>query len=92
MELELFEKTEIWIKPIKITKVNLDLIAEKVAEVLNFKKSDVMVVDVRQDLVTLDLMKRTIRAEDLIGKKEVLLKALATIPGVSITPGDDTPL
>ncbi|MDI7259475.1 MAG: molybdopterin-binding protein [Thermodesulfobacteriota bacterium] len=86
VELELFEKTEIWIKPIKITKVNLDLIAEKVAEVLRLKKSEVMVVDVREDLVTLDIMKKAVHAEDIIGKKEALLKALATVPGVSITP------
>lgn len=86
MELELLEKKEIWIKPIQIKDVNLSLIAEKVAEVLHLRKSEVMVVDVREDVVTLDIMKKTVRAEDIIGKKEALLQALAAVPGVSLTP------
>ncbi len=86
MELELFEKTEIWVRPIRIRDVNLGLIAERVAEVLNLKKSEVMVVDVREDLVTVDILKRSVNAEDIIGKKDALLKALAAIPGVSVSP------
>ena len=85
MELELFEKTEIWIRPIHIRDVNLDKIAETFAEVLRLKKSEVMVVDVREDLVTVDILKRSINAENIIGKKDALLRALAAIPGVSVT-------
>ena len=86
MELELFEKKEIWIRPILIKDVNLGIVAEKVAEVLNLKKSEVMVVDVREDRITLDVMKRSVLAEDIIGKKEALLQALRSVPGVSLTP------
>ena len=86
MELELFEKTEIWISPLRITNVNLGLIAEKMAEVLHFDKKEVMVVDVREDLITLDILKKSVKAEDIIGKKGDLLKALASIPGVILTP------
>lgn len=85
MELELLEKKEIWIRPIQIREVNLAVIAERVAEVLHLDKNEVMVVDVREDLVTLDIMKRAVRAEDIIGKKEALLQALAAVPGVSLT-------
>jgi hypothetical protein len=56
LELELFEKTEIWIRPIQITEVNLGSIAEKIAEVLHLDKRRVMVVDVREDLVTVDII------------------------------------
>ena len=87
MELELFEKTEIWIRPIQIQEVNLDLVAEKVAEVLKLKKREVMVVDAREDLITLDILKKAVNAQDIIGKKEALLHALEQIPGVSLTPG-----
>ncbi len=86
MELELFEKTEIWIRPIQIKDVDLGVIAEKVAEVLHLKKSEVMVVNVREDLVTLDIMKKAVHAGDIIGKKEALFQALAAVPGVSLTP------
>ena len=85
MELELFEKTEIWIKPIRIREVNLDTIAEKVAEVLNLKRREVMVVDVREDLITLDIMKKTLNAQDIVGKRNALLQALGNIPGVSLS-------
>jgi molybdenum cofactor synthesis domain-containing protein len=86
LELELFEKTEIWIRPIQIKEVDLGVIAEKVAEVLHLKKSEVMVVDVREDLITLDIMKKAVHAADIIGKKEALFQALAAVPGVSLTP------
>jgi molybdenum cofactor synthesis domain-containing protein len=86
LELELFEKTEIWIRPIQIRDVDLGVIAEKVAEVLHLKKSEVMVVDVREDLVTLDIMKKAVHAGDIIGKKKALFQALAAVPGVSLSP------
>jgi molybdenum cofactor synthesis domain-containing protein len=85
MELELFEKTEIWIRPIQTHNVNLTVIAEKVAEVLNLEKREVMVVDVREDTLTLDVLRKTVKAEDIIGKEQFLLKGLAEVPGVSVT-------
>ena len=86
MEFQLFEKTEIWIGPIRIRDVNLNLLAEKTAEVLNLDKKEVMVVDVREETVTLDIMRKTVNAQDIIGKKDHLLQALAGIHGVSLTP------
>jgi len=86
MKLELLEKTEIWIKPIRISEANLSLIAEKVAEILHLDNKEVLVVDVREDLITLDILKKSVRAEDIIGKKNMLLTTLSQIPGVFITP------
>jgi molybdenum cofactor synthesis domain-containing protein len=85
MELELLEKTEIWIRPIHIREVNLSILAEKVATVLNLNKTEVMVVDVREDVMTLDILKKTVNAQDIIGKREALLQALAEISGISLT-------
>jgi molybdopterin biosynthesis enzyme MoaB len=84
VELQLFEKTEVWIKPLHIQEVNLSLVAEKVAEVLNLRKSEVLVVDVREDTIVLDIIRKTVQAQDIVGKGEALLKALATVPGVSL--------
>lgn len=86
LELELFEKTEIWIRPIQTRDVNLGVIAERIADVLRLKKAEVMVVDVREDLITLDIMKKAVHAKDIIGKKEAILLALRAVPGVTITP------
>ena len=86
MELELFEKTEIWISPVHIADVDLGLVAERFAEVLHLEKKEVMVVDVREELIALDILKKSVKAEDIIGKKDALLKALAVIPGIRLTP------
>ena len=86
MELELFEKTEIWISPVRIANVDLGLIAERLAEILHLKKKEIMVVDVREELITLDILKKSVKAEEIIGKKDALLKALAAIPGIRLTP------
>lgn len=86
MKYELLEKTEIWIKPIQMRDVNLGVVSEKVADVLNLQKKEVMVVDVREDAITLDILRKDINIQDIIGKKETLLQTLAGIPGLSLTP------
>lgn len=89
MELLLLEKTELWIRPILIKDVNLSLVAERVAEVLNLKKNEVMVVDVREDQIILDIIKKSIVAENIIGKKKALLTALKEIEGLTLIPETD---
>jgi len=86
MKLELFEKREIWIKPIRMRNVDLRVVAERVSQILNLRKREVMVIDVREDVLSLDIMRGTVEAQDIIGKKEALLRALAEIPGVCLTP------
>jgi molybdenum cofactor synthesis domain-containing protein len=86
LKLELFEKREIWVKPVRMRNVDLDAVAEKVSKILNLRKREVMVVDVREDVLTLDIMRDAVEAQDIIGKREDLLRALAEIPGVSLTP------
>lgn len=86
MKLELFEKTEIWIRPIQIREVNLDMVAERVAEILNLRKGEVFVVDAGKDVIALDIIRKVIDAKDIIGRKDALLGALAELPGISLTP------
>jgi molybdenum cofactor synthesis domain-containing protein len=86
LEFELFEKTEIWIKPIQIKKANLTVVAEKVAEILKLKKSEVLVVDVRDDLICLDILKKTVNPRDIIGKKKEILDGMREIPGIYLFP------
>ena len=86
MKLELFEKREIWIKPIRMRNVDLRVVAERVSQILNLRKREVMVIDVREDVLSLDIMRGAVEAQDIIGKKEALLRALAEIPGVCLTP------
>lgn len=86
MELELLEKTEIWIRPVHMRKADLTTVAEKVADVLGLEKNEVIVIDVQDDVIALDILKKTIHAEQILGKRESLLQALAEIPGISLAP------
>ncbi|ABB15031.1 molybdopterin-binding protein [Carboxydothermus hydrogenoformans] len=89
MELNLLEKTELWIENIKLQNANLSTIAEVVADVLEIPKDKVLVVDVRENHITLDILQKTIQAEQVFGKKQQLLKKLSEIPGVNIVPETD---
>ena len=85
MELNLLEKTEIWIENLILENTNLTLLAETVANVLALERSQVLVVDVRANHITLDILKRNIDAKDVFGKEKQLLAALKEIPGVHLS-------
>jgi len=84
MELSLLEKKELWIENIKLNNVNLNEIAEVVARALNLENKEVMVVDVRDNFITLDILKRALKIENVIGKEKKLLKDLAKVKGLTI--------
>ncbi len=85
MEYNLLHKTELWVTGIRMREVNLTELAAAAAGVLGLAPAEVMVVDVRDDLVTFDILRRTIRAEDVVGKGAELLERLAMVPGVDLT-------
>lgn len=85
MKLNLLEKTEIWIKKVEMKDVDLNIVARRVAEALNLRPEEVLVVDVRESVITIDILKRDVEAEDIIGKKEVLFQLLKNIPGLTLT-------
>jgi len=86
LELNLLEKRELWIKGIKLEGVDLREIAKIVARVLRLREDEVLVVDVRNDLVVLDILRKTIKAEDIVGKEEDILNELKKIKGVVLSP------
>jgi molybdenum cofactor synthesis domain-containing protein len=85
MEYNLLEKTEVWVTGLGLQAVNLTELARAAAQALGLEASEVMVVDVRQDLVTFDILRQTVRAEAVAGKKAQLLQAIAAVPGVTLT-------
>jgi molybdenum cofactor synthesis domain-containing protein len=89
MELNLFGKTEIWIENIILKNADLGEIASAVAEVLALKKEEVIVTDVRENRIVLDILRKTIHAEQIFGKKDELLKRLSEVPGVTVTTETD---
>lgn len=85
-ELNLLEKTELWVNEILLEQANLTDMAVAVAQVLGLPEDKVMVVDVRPTHVTFDLVEKEILQENILGKEEVLLSALEAVPGVRLTP------
>jgi molybdenum cofactor synthesis domain-containing protein len=85
VEYSLLEKTEVWVTNLGLHGVNLTDLASAAAAALGLERAEVLVVDVRDELVTFDILRKSVRAEDVAGKKDVLLQALAAVPGVTIT-------
>jgi molybdenum cofactor synthesis domain-containing protein len=85
-EFNLLEKTELRIEKIELHGANLNEVAELVAGVLGLERDEVLVIDARDDLLTLDLLRRTVDPYLVVGKQSALLDALGRIPGLTVTP------
>lgn len=89
MEINLLEKTELWIEDIDLENADLNRIAAVAADVLGVDPGKVLVVDVLDHRITLDLLQQTLQAEQVYGKKAELLRRLGEISGVKITEQTD---
>lgn len=85
MGLNLLEKTELWVNDISLDQANLTEMAAAVARTLGLPENKVMVVDVRPDHITFDVLEKEVRQENIMGKEEALLRALEAIPGVTLS-------
>jgi len=86
VELNLLEKTELWITGVELDRANLNEVAAAVAGVLKLPAESVLVIDVRDGVVALDILRRKIMAEQIVGKERELLASLAAVSGVRLTP------
>jgi len=80
----LLQKTELKIEGILLQKSNLNDIAAVVAYTLGMQGDSVFVSDLRDNTMTLDIIKDSVNADDILGKKDELLQRLANLPGISI--------
>ncbi|MDH7525958.1 MAG: molybdopterin-binding protein [Peptococcaceae bacterium] len=83
-EINLLEKTELWVEDICLEGADLNEIARAAAEVLNLERDQVLVVDVRDGHITMDILKRVVNNRDIAGKEKQLLQRLAQVPGVRL--------
>jgi molybdenum cofactor synthesis domain-containing protein len=86
MGLNLFEKTEMCIRPLAMRQVNLTQVAEVCARVLAMAVQYVQVIDAREDFLTLDITAPNIRPEQIFGKEKELLEQLQPLDGLEILP------
>lgn len=84
MSMNLLEKTELWVNHITLDDVNLTELADIVAGVLGLRKGEVMVVDVRPQHVTFDVLVQEIPQENFLGKEKAILNALQSVQGVTL--------
>ena len=84
-EFDLFQKTELRIENIVLDGANLNDVAATVAKVLELECDEVLVTDALNDTLTIDVLRKTIDAYLLVGKRERLLHKLDQLPSVEIT-------
>jgi molybdenum cofactor synthesis domain-containing protein len=83
---DLLHKTELKIEHIRLDNANLTDIAHGVAHVLGLEPSDVLVVDYRDAVLTLDILDNCVNARNIVGKKALLKEELDKLPGVETMP------
>lgn len=84
MSMNLLKKTELWVNHITLDDVNLTELADIVAGVLGLRKGEVMVVDVRPQHITFDVLVQEIPQENFLGKEKAILNALQSVQGVTL--------
>jgi len=84
-EFDLLEKSEIRFDNMILKEANLNDFAGTVADVLELPRKDILVTDVLADVVTVDVLRKTINPYNLVGKKDALFAELAKIQGVTVT-------
>jgi hypothetical protein len=85
-EVELLDKTEVWIEGVVLDDADLPGLAAAVARVLSLPTNRVFVTDVREQRVVLDVLVPRVRLEDVAGRQEELLAVLAGLSGVAVLP------
>jgi molybdenum cofactor synthesis domain-containing protein len=81
---DLLNKTELRIERIGLAAADLTEVAAAVAGVLGLPAEDVIVIDARDDLLALDVLRSTVDAYRVAGRRTELLSALAGVRGVTI--------
>ena len=85
----LLEKTEIRVERVGLAGANLSVIAGAVAGTLGLLEDEVLVIDARDDLLALDILRRSIDPYHLVGKRDAILRAIGSIDGVTVTDETD---
>lgn len=81
----LLDKSELKIEGIQLHGTNLNQLAAVVAEEIGIDANDVLVIDVRDQTVALDILKKQLDPYILVGKESRILERLSALDGVTIT-------
>jgi molybdenum cofactor synthesis domain-containing protein len=85
-EVEVLEKTEIWLQGVDLDGADLPQLALLVADTLTLQPNLVFVVDVRDRRIVFDILQPRIELADVLGKEAELLEVLSRADGVTLLP------
>jgi len=85
MEWDLLEKTTFRVQGAVLNGANLGDVAAAAASALGLEADEVMVVDVQNEIVAFDVLRRKVAAESVAGKSREILRRLADVPGVTLS-------
>ena len=83
-DLDLFDKTELWLMGVALVDVFLPDLAKAAAAALSLEPHEVFVTDVRDDHVVFDVLAPRVPLEAILGRGDDLLRAVAKVPGVKL--------
>ncbi|SHN15364.1 molybdopterin-binding protein [Cryptosporangium aurantiacum] len=81
-EIELLDKTELWVVGVELRSVSMPDLAAAAATALSLPRDRVLVTDVRDDRVVFDVLQPRIELSALAGREAALLAALSAVAGV----------
>lgn len=85
-DVQLLDKSEVWLHGIHLENTNLPDLARAAAEVLGLAPDKVFVTDVREGLVVLDILAPRVNLVSVTGKQTELLGAVGKVAGVTVAP------
>lgn len=88
-EVELLDKTEVWVRGVTLHHVDLAQLASAAAAALELTSAEVFVTDARERHVVFDVLRPRIELTSIVGREAELLAAIGGVSGVTID-GDAT--
>jgi len=85
-ELDLFDKTELWLVGATLTDARLPDVAAAAASALALRTEEVFVTDVRDDHIVFDVVAPWVQMDAVLGRADALLRAVGDVPGVVLAP------
>lgn len=85
-EVELLDKTEIWIEGVSLSGADLRAVARSAAVAIGLRPDLVYVTDVRDSHLVLDVLQPRVELSDALAKQTELLAAMAAVDGVAVGP------
>jgi molybdenum cofactor synthesis domain-containing protein len=86
-EYDLLNKSELRVSGVELDGADLNQLASAAAAVLQLERTEVLVTDYRDAVLTFDVLRPTIYPHQLLDREQPLLACLRAAPGVTLADG-----